>query len=176
MFNEYYPYRLQNIIKDVDDPNVISVRYYTFRSGLHYYVVEAEEYLFEVFALKYYLTEHRDNPRRYRILSNEHKMSRIVRTCIDIMLSIYKERPAASFGFIGSNRLSADCERQENMESTQRFRIYRYAVEQLIGPGRFIHAEDVGKSRYVMLNRETADNHLLDYILNALQVINPSGD
>lgn len=115
--------------------------------------MEVEEYLHDIFILKYYQKKHRKHPKKFQILSEEYKAHTIVGTCVRIMLSIYSKNMKASFGFIGANSYNPATREEEPLNNTQRFRIYKYAMEQLISTDTFTHGMDEDSSSYIMINK-----------------------
>lgn len=59
----------------------------------------------------------------------------------------------SNFGFIGSNTIDIVNNIVEGKSNSIRFRIYRYAVESLIGEDVFHHHLDENVSAYLLVNR-----------------------
>lgn len=76
------------------------------------------------------------------------------------MLGIWKKNPLASFGFIGANTYNPDTKTEEPVDNTQRWRIYKHAMENNFGPETFKHGSQSTNSRYVMLNKKNDVNFL----------------
>lgn len=110
------------------------------------YIVHVEEYEDEVFVVKFYMKRHKRSPDKYRLLSHMRDMQGIVRTCIEIMLEVYRKRPFASFGFLGMPNSD------EARGNTQRYRIYKYVMQNFFPPTVFRHYPLDTHSAYLMLN------------------------
>ena len=82
------------------------------------YIVRVEEYKYDIYAVKFYQKSHSLSKNKYRIMTNTNEPRRIIYTCINIMLAIYKKNNRASFGFIGVNGFN------ENVICTKRYRVY----------------------------------------------------
>jgi predicted HAD superfamily hydrolase len=63
----------------------------------------------------------KNNPKRFSVLTDEYKASRVVRTIINIMLFIHKNNPIASFAWIGVATSMKN--KKEGKSFTQRYRI-----------------------------------------------------
>jgi hypothetical protein len=86
------------------------------------------------------------------MLTNENRGSKVISTCIRIMLQIYTKNPMASFGFIGANTVDPEKSYTESKQLTKRFRVYRLAMYALFGTKTFTHYADTGHSAYLMVN------------------------
>jgi hypothetical protein len=79
-----------------------------FRSLFRRYLAVVEEYELNVFIVKFFPVSHKLSDKKYNVIFNDYDAPRVIRTCIDIMLSIATENELASFGFIGANTISED--------------------------------------------------------------------
>lgn len=126
------------------------------------YLIEVEEYLHSIYVIKFCKKKLKNHPKRFNLLTSEHKMSKIVSTCIHLMLSILKKDDLASFGFLGSNTIIFGG-RVEQKANTKRYRVYKYAVQNLIGEDFFSHHTDINNSTYLVLNKKHKDcNYVLE--------------
>ena len=155
--------------KAVNKKYLQRVTTYSFKSG-HYYFVEVELYLYDIYVVKYYLKKHKRNPLKYNLLTNEHKSAKVIATCIQIMLSIYRQNPKASFGFIGSATIDIQNGYTEPKHITKRFRVYRDAMIRLFGTETFTHLNDVKNSAYLMVNNKNSS--VDDFVENAKTMFN----
>lgn len=112
------------------------------------YLVRVERYEHNMYAVKFYQKNHRLSPKKYQILSHTFEARRIIYTCMNVMFSIFRENPRASFGFIGAN-----CE-NESEANTKRYRVYNKIVATQISEEKFKHVENINKSAYMLINRE----------------------
>lgn len=118
-----YPYRfLMNERPDGD--YLVGTGIYTFRSTKSnlVYLVRVEHYRMEVYIIKFYLKSNRNSPHKYSLLTNTFEPRRILNTCVNILLDIYRDNPDASFGFIGANLIG------ESEANTKRYRVYKKIV------------------------------------------------
>lgn len=123
------------------------------------YIVNVEEYDHNVFVIKFHLNAHSGSRNKYSILVKTHNASPVIRTCIEIMLFIYRKNPYASFGFIGANLI-----KEVSHKNTKRFRLYRKIMENLFSPIHFSHYKYVEKSAYLLLNRDNQEKGLIEKI------------
>jgi len=127
---------------------------YSFKTENSYYLVEVEVYAFDIYVIKFFLKKHKRSPLKYNILTNENRCSKVVSTCIRIMLEIHHKNPFASFGFIGANTIDRQTGYEESMQTTKRFIVYRRAMFALFGTETFTHYVDAGHSAYLMISNK----------------------
>ena len=154
MLKNAYPFHY--IQKEKGDGTcILETHLYRFRSEKSklVYIVRVERYKYDVYAVKFYLKNHRLSENKYRLLTYTYEPRRIINTCIKIMLSIFKENPNASFGFIGSNNLG------ENECGTKRYRVYSKLVATYFSDEYFHHKENIGKSAYMLINKNALKNN-----------------
>lgn len=149
MIEEAYPFLFIQNMRDQQGV-ALGIRLYRFKSAKSKltYIVRVEEYPQHVYAIKFYLKNHRNSPNKYRLMTNTNEPRRIINTCVNVMLSIYEEDPKASFGFIGSNGIDED-----TYCCTKRYRIYTKLMARYFSNEKFKHLENKGKSTYIMLNK-----------------------
>lgn len=155
MFDSPYHFRKANTERPVTDKYLIQVHNYTFKVGMVQYMSKVEEYPNHLFIIKFFRKQDRKNRNRFSLLTNENRCTRIVATCIMILLSILKKNKLASFGFLGSHTVTNNYEELKN--ETKRFKIYKRAMENLIGEDVFLHSMDLAHSTYLMVNNNNAD-------------------
>jgi hypothetical protein len=161
LFDKHFRFNKVGCKNLYTDPNYVVTHIYSFKTLRTRYVVEVEEYLYSIFIIKFYRKRDSRHKNRYNVLTGEFRCSEIVSTCIRILIEILTRTPNASFGFLGSNTITDTY--TENKSNTQRFNIYKTAMENLIGDNIFIHAMDTIHSTYLMANRanEPIDEFLL---------------
>lgn len=71
----------------------------------------------------------------------------VIHICINIMLDIAIEDDSSSFGFIGANSIG------EKIENTKRFQVYKVLMATYFSEEKFLHAQNVNKSAYVMIRK-----------------------
>jgi len=134
---------------------------YIFKTQKEKYHIEVEEYLFNIYVLKFFPARLKKHPRRFNVLTGENKMGKIVATCIQLILQILKKNPMANFGFLGSHTFDPKRFYEEGKECTKRFKIYRYAVYNLIGEEYFSHFMEEKNSTYLLINNKHEDVDLI---------------
>ncbi|OOQ61162.1 hypothetical protein [Mucilaginibacter pedocola] len=152
MFNEHYTFHKANIERPISDKYLICTHNYTFKTEKTQYIAKVEQYIHNIYIIKFFRKQDKNRKNRYSLLTNERKCTRIVSTCIHILISILKNDELASFGFLGANTVTKEYE--EGKSDTKRFRIYKQAMENLIGDKVFAHSMDKQHSTYLMVNRK----------------------
>lgn len=149
MFDSSYPFLLKNKTHKHNGELSYVEHIYTFETKKHItYLVHVEEYMHQVFFIKFFQKNHSLSDDKYRFLTKDGEMGAKVRTCLNIMLEIYRCNPDASFGFIGINSLV-----DESIQETKRYTIYKDAVANLFSPVSFEHFIYKAKSAYVLINK-----------------------
>ncbi|GAA4795334.1 hypothetical protein GCM10023231_24690 [Olivibacter ginsenosidimutans] len=128
------------------------------RNKGHIYIVEVEKYNHNIYVIKYYPKRLKNSPKRFNILTGEKKCSKIVGTCLQIMLYILERDKFANFGFLGSNSYDPSTQKEESKSNTKRFRVYKRAMENTFGDENFTHFNDIESSVYIIMNNNN-DNH-----------------
>jgi hypothetical protein len=164
MFDSSFDFKYKNHQEGGPQEPYKTVHTYVFHTPQPY-IFRAEEYDYKLFAVKFYPKSFEDSPKKYSLLTNENQAPPVIRTCINIMLDLFERFPDASFGFIGTN--SED----EDKDSTQRFRIYKYLMENFFSPAQFSHYSYPQRSVYLLLNRIHKDPDLLLKIESMLKDI-----
>jgi hypothetical protein len=137
---------------------------YSFNIEKSKYLIEVEEYKCDVFIIKFCLASQKNNTKRFNMLTGQNKVGSIVATCIQVILQVLKRNNEANFGFIGSHTFDPKRKYEEKKECTKRFKIYRYAVYNLIGEESFTHFMEERNSTYLLVNNKL-DN--VDNVKNA---------
>lgn len=122
MLESAYPFLfIMNLKDEANQDGLLQVKLYRFKSTKSKitYIVRVEKYMYNIYAVKFYPKKYKDSKNKYRIATNTFEPRRIINTCINIMLSIYKEDTMASFGFIGANGLN-----ENSTNCTKRYRVY----------------------------------------------------
>ncbi|OJW13485.1 hypothetical protein [Mucilaginibacter sp. 44-25] len=136
----------------LNKPYLYETILYRFETPVTRYTVEVEHYHHDIFIIKFYRNSDRKNKLKFNILTNEFNSTKIIATCVHIMLSILNKKPLASFGFIGANTIDSLKNYNEQKNFTKRFRVYKQAMENLIGENLFHHSMDTVNSAYLMIN------------------------
>lgn len=132
---------------ETDDPFLQFKWLYSFDSTMthHTYWVWVEVYSDHFYAVKFHLKEHKDSPRKYKLLTGLNEVRPVVNTCIAVLREITEKDPLSSFGFIG-----ASLEGESKVE-TKRFRVYHRLINTYFGNETFRHYFFPYYSAYVML-------------------------
>ena len=168
MFDVYYAFNKVDTERPIKNNFLICTHNYTFKAGATPYIAKVEEYPDNIFIIKFFRKQDRKRIDRYHVLTNEFKCTKIVSTCIRILISILEKNENASFGFLGANTINKEYE--ELRGETKRFKIYKRAMENLVGENIFEHTMDTINSTYLMVNRrnQTTD----DFIERAKEMFN----
>ena len=158
MFIQSFPYRYINYQHVTEPYNHICHNYSFVGQSKKRYIVLGEQFDSNVFAVKFYLAEHKFCKHKYRRLTELHECSRVITTVARIIKELSDKNPYASFVFIGANSLN------EGKEDTKRFRLYSKIIAGLVSPVQFEHHYSKKYSSYFMINRYTEDKDLLKKI------------
>jgi len=81
-----YPYRyIQHETKQIGTYEVIEHQL-TFTSRFnHQYMVIVEEYTYHIFVIKFYLKAHKNSKDKYKLITKQNDIQRIIATCLSIM-------------------------------------------------------------------------------------------
>jgi hypothetical protein len=130
-------------------------RIYKFYSPItkYIYILHADYHRENIFALKFYAKQHRHSDYKYSKLTNKGDVANILITCLKAIPLLLKDYPDASFGFIGARTIDKISKTVESYNNTQRFRVYKYVVEQKIGFSTFEHYIYEAISGYLLINK-----------------------
>lgn len=119
-------------------------------------MVHIHQYHLCIYVVKFHLRCYKKHGDRYLKVSNLHEAPQVIRTVVNICLSILKRNPAASFGFMGAPKVSNRMEKCEDpaMPNNQRFRIYKRLIGSLFGTQLFDHLESAPANCYLLLNKQ----------------------
>lgn len=154
MFDQSFPYRLIQKTK-LTGKDILSDAYYSFNSSYRRYIVLVEEYPYDVFVPKFYPSTFKNSPHKFNILVNDFEVGRIVRTCINIMLAVYRENPGASFAFVGAETITKH--KKENKIFTQRYRVYKRVMLEFFNTDNWYHYDDMLTSTYLLIAKTKPD-------------------
>lgn len=163
MFDQHYPFRYIMTEPPKGEPYQ-QLHIYTFH-GPHqqHYTVHVEEYPMDVYAIKFHLQTHSNSPHKYQLLTGFSQAPRIIRTCIEIFLTLIAKNNESSLCFIGTNSL------EEVKSETKRFRIYKGVMQNFFSPQFFEHRYFANKSLYLMLNKRKNMEELNKVIVSILE-------
>lgn len=165
MFGEGYEFRLVNSIKGKRINEDFEEEYRFLFKGKQkcQYMVRVQEFSYYFCAVKFHLARDQfKGKEKYKILTRFNDAPRVIRTCVNIMIEMYKQNPYRSFGFIGENS------EKENKTNTKRFRIYKRVMENFFSPEKFFHFSDVNSSCYLLINKDNPDKDLAIHVIEML--------
>jgi hypothetical protein len=119
----------------------------------YHYILHADYYEENVFALKFYAKKDKHSDYKYSRLTNKGDLGNILITCLKAIPLILQDYPDVSFGFIGSRTIDQASRTVEDFQNNQRFRVYRRIVEQKIGFQTFAHFVYEAVSGYLLINK-----------------------
>jgi hypothetical protein len=141
-----------------NNKDIIKKMLYRFKSlkTNRVYLVEIECYRMNVYIIKFYPKNNSNSNNKFRILTGDYEVRRIVFTCFNILKEIYQQDERSSFGFIGENNEG------ESKKSTKRYRIYKRIVNSMFDQDTFSHIYHDEKSAYLLIrNTELEKNPTL---------------
>ncbi len=166
MFEKGYKYRKVQVNKAKNEDVFLTKHIFVFISDNHRkYIVEVEEYEHLMFVLKFHLKCHNKADDKYSRMTKFNDVTKVLRTCIDIMIAMYKDNPYSSFGFMGANMID------EEIPANKRYRVYSAIMQRFFSPKRFWHNQNVNKNLYFLINKDNATPDLEQKIINSLSEI-----
>lgn len=131
------------------------------------YVVIADLHDHDFFAIKFYPKCYKKTDKKYSLITNKGDLGNILITCINIIPTLLREKPKASFGFVGARTIDKKSNTVEQIENTQRFNIYAYLAKRKVGNVTFQHFEYPEISGYMFINR--SGDHDIEYLENCIR-------
>jgi|SRR5690606_16501347 len=160
MFDSSYPVKPLGISTNISQKYLKKIYKYFFETeeGTRY-IIHLEQYHHNIFVIKFYPRKLKNNKFRYNVVTDNGHFSKIIRTNINLLASFYKKHPDSHFGFIGAKTYCPIKKTfTEDERMTRRFKIYRYAMVNLISPDDFDHHEDKHRSTYLLINTKELDS------------------
>ena len=144
-----------NLADHQQKSNYIATEYvFTCTKTQHTYIALVQQYQHDVYMIKFFLKSHEHARDKFKLITNYGNCTRILRTCIDILVSIYRENPQASFGFIGEKSEGEELTRRFKKELVnKRFSLYRRLVVNLFTDQLFTHFQYEKENAYMLLNK-----------------------
>lgn len=118
------------------------------------YVVNVEEYINSVFVLKFHTKKTGNSKKKYMFLTNKFDARKIIFTCIQIGLEIFKQNEYASFGFLGSPTIKELKQKDKKLFNNKRFKVYSKFAKFFFSPDTFEHVTNRDVSSYLLLNKK----------------------
>jgi len=146
-------------VKKINRDGHLNEHKYKFKNRKgHVYIIQVDEYLHDIFFVKFYLGIHKTHPNKYKYLTKTNDAFRVIRTSINTLLELKDKNSNASFGFMGSPSVNKKGDgKEESLINTQRFRIYEYVTNNYFGNLSFTHSLDKNYSCYLLINNCNPD-------------------
>lgn len=126
------------------------------------YIVLLHQFEFDIFIIKFFLKKHKLSKDKYKLLTNLNNGTRILSTCIDVLIHVYTICPNASFGFIGEQlKNEKESKRFKKELINKRFSLYRRMVTSLFDDTLFSHHQYLNENAYVLLNKSNPEPDLI---------------
>lgn len=145
----YYPFEQVNI-EDTSLRDPIRIIHFRFQAKKRKYLVTVQCFSFGVHAIKYCGLKDRNKGNAYSIIYNDGDGIKVISTCLQIMLLLWKRDPNISFGFYAVPRVDPS-PKKKNRKS--RFNIYEKAMLNLFSPDDFRQYNDPRSMVYILLNK-----------------------
>lgn len=139
---------------------LIQVNIYTFCSPITKlrYVIRAEYFNSDCVALKFYAKIHKRSKHKFKIATNKGDARSVLKTVASVIPEVIQDFSTASILIHGSVGRDMVTNREEQLQQTQRFKIYSWYLKQLIETQRYTHFEDSTISTYVLLHESKSED------------------
>lgn len=150
----YYQTTLVQSVPISESP-YIKLREFLYRfktDSRNTYLIVVEEYVNQLFGIKFYFKQHRLSKNKFKLLTgtnNPKEVRSILITCLHVGFNLLENYPNYSFAFIGCPKLNTD----ETYNNNQRFRLYRRIVSTFVSDEKFNYYSDEKYSTYLLINR-----------------------
>lgn len=177
MFSLTYPCHFIRF-NHVNDGVHMKTHVYSFKARNNQrYIVEFDEFIGNVFLVKFYQKNHSGSPNKYNILTNSGWSCSVIYTVFDLMLRTWRNNSFGnvSFAFMGSNTISANGN-EEPKKNTKRFHFYKVMIANFVGDKNFTFKQNIDSSIFVMLNKRntSVESHMktiLKYIYTNYSIL-----
>ena len=141
---------------DTDHEHSLIFTFYSPKTGLKY-VLRAEYYSTDTYAIKFYAKRDRRNNNRYSKIINRGDVKNILLTAGQLVRILLDKNSTSSFAFSASRTLDPIDGTVEPIEKNQRYRIYKTLIERFLGPETFKHLAYPDISCYLLINKKNVD-------------------
>src|ERR1700740_170451 len=124
---------------------------YKFKAAKRLYLIHVDEHEHKTYIIKFFTQKSEKSKYKYNLLVGDYDASRIIATCVNVMLDILEKNELASFAFIGAETYE-DGQSLEKGKISKRFSIYRKLMANKFGVINFTHIEVAEKNAYLMYN------------------------
>ncbi len=148
MFNESYEFRksIPETITEDQKPRRRHAYVFFNRMGRKFIVWADEFEPNDIYAIKFFPASHKKSKDKFKVMTEDADVQRTIRTCINIMLDIRKQKPTASFAILAEPK---------------RFSVYRKVMERFFSDIEYKHEcfENGNDNLYLMRNRAFSQAH-----------------
>ena len=117
------------------------------------YILRAEYFSEDVFAVKYYAAYQRKLSNKYNLKTNFGNAHKIILTCGSLLPQLLEKYPTASFAINGACNVDPLNNLSEKHYKNQRYRIYSFFVDLKVGRQTFQHFVFDEVSSYLLVNK-----------------------
>lgn len=157
MIDSPYHFRKVSVRVDLVRPHITALTTYVFQldnmERKIIYIVEIEEYDFDLHVIKHYPKSLKHHKLKFNLLTKHAKAGRIIATCLYIILDLLKRKPRANIGFLGARISDLQGDFSEGLRLTKRFRIYSQVFQDFFGTTTYEHFPDENTSTYLLVNK-----------------------
>ena len=151
MFEAGYAFRLATKQFVGNEYPLLEKFIYTFTTRLNRtYIVNIHRYEYRVYVIKFHDKNHSESKNRYNLILNDFDVGKVLKTILEITITILQIDTLASFAFIGVHKINKET---STTSATQRYRIYKRLTEYFLGSETFIHTFEERSNSYLLVNK-----------------------
>jgi hypothetical protein len=156
MFDSGYQFRLATKPPThINDYPLIEQFIYRFKTDKkRTYLVHLHKYDYTVFVIKFHDKKQSLSADKFNFVLNDFDCGRVLRTIIEIAMSVLANEQYASFAFVGAHKPGKESKQTIN---TQRFKIYKRMAEYFLGSITFLHVYEERSNCYILVNKKHAN-------------------
>ncbi|MBO9570832.1 MAG: hypothetical protein J7497_01270 [Chitinophagaceae bacterium] len=121
----------------------------------YHYIVRAEQHENNVFAIKFYCKKDRKSDFKYAKIINRGDLGNIIMSCAHVIPLLLQQFANASFAFAAARSVDFRNKLIENIECTQRYKLYAYMIPVKFGELTFEHIAYEKTSCYILRNKQS---------------------
>jgi hypothetical protein len=164
MFDSCLPFLQLTIQYEEDTSFHIKTYIYRVKTPRGNYIVHVEEYVNDLYVVKFYPVRFKRHPNKFNIVANDGVLPVVIGTCLRILFQLFQTNSNSSFGFIATPSVFEGF--IEDKSNNQRFRIYKQVMQNFFGHETFAHFSDVNISAYLMVNKS---QHAIHELVDEMQ-------
>jgi hypothetical protein len=120
----------------------------------YWYIINADYHECNVFAIKFYCKKDKHSEFKYSKIVNKGDVGNILISCAKLISILLASYPKASFGFSASRSVDSNNKTVEPYKVNQRFKTYKFIIQQRFGNITFTHFEYPEISCYLLVNND----------------------